>query len=142
MDDPYGPVYIDERDAAIASLAPGDVLVIAEPSCLGTTASDVLETLSQIGARSARVLDLSNDTMVGWHPDAQAPLDFAVEAGHASRVAQARKMRKARAAWNKKGQPAKNKRRRSAVAALFYNARLDKSFPRKVRTDGSHQTVF
>lgn len=101
---PFGPVYIDDRDAAVASLAPGDVLVIAEPSCLGTTAADALEVLSQIGAREAKLLDLSSDTAVYWHPDAQAPLEFAVEAGRASRMAQARKMRKARAASGNLGQ--------------------------------------
>lgn len=104
VDDPYGPVYIDEREAAIASLAPGDELVIAEPSCLGTTAADALVALSQIGARSAKVLDLASGTAIDWHPDAQAPLEFAVEAGRASVAARARKMRKARAASGNLGQ--------------------------------------
>lgn len=104
VNDPYGPVYIDDRDAAISSLAPGDELVVAEPACLGTTAADALEALSLIGAKSAKVLDLLSGATIEWHPQAQTPLDFAVEVGRASRVAQAKKMRKARAASGNLGQ--------------------------------------
>ncbi|MEO1564175.1 MAG: hypothetical protein AAFR98_12125 [Pseudomonadota bacterium] len=104
VDDPYGPVYIDDRDAAIASLEAGDELVIAEPACLGTTGPDALEAIAEIGRRSATVLDLSSGTTVAWHPDAQAPLDFANAVGRASRIAQAKKMRKARAASGNFGQ--------------------------------------
>ena len=104
VDDPNGPVYIDDRDAAIASLEAGDELVIAEPACLGTTGPDALEAIAEIGRRAATVLDLASGTTVAWHPDAQAPLDFANAVGRASRMAQAKKMRKARAASGNFGQ--------------------------------------
>jgi len=101
---PCGPVYVDDRSAAIASLKPGDELVIAEPACLGTTGPDALEAIAEIGKRSAKILDLSSGATVVWHPDAQAPLDFANEVGRASRMAQSKKMRKARAKSGNLGQ--------------------------------------
>lgn len=106
VDDPFGPVYIDDRDAAIASLQVGDLFVIAEPACLGTTGPDALEAMSEIGRRGASVYDLSSNATIAWHPDAQAPLDFATEVGRASRAAQAKKMRKARAKSGNLGQAA------------------------------------
>lgn len=99
-----GVVFIDDRDAAIASLEPHDELVIANPSCLGATSCDVLGALAAIGVRSATVLVVSDNTRVAWHPDAQAPLEFAVEAGKAARRAKTAEMRRARAASGNLGQ--------------------------------------
>lgn len=104
IEGPHGPVYVDDRDAAIASLQPGDQLVIAEPACLAATAADALEALAEIGKRSATLYDLASGSVVEWHPSAQAPLDFAVRAGRTSRAAQAKKMRRARAASGNLGQ--------------------------------------
>ena len=100
----YAPVYVDERDVAIASLANGDQLAVAEPGCLGTTSTDILKALAAVGRAGASVLDVSSGKTVSWHPGAQAALDFATSADKANREAIARKMRKARAASG--GKPA------------------------------------
>lgn len=102
--DKYGPVYLDDRNQAIASLEAGDVLAIASASCLGHPESDVLAALEAVGRRGAVVLDVETGETVKWHPDAQAPLAFAVRAGSTSRKAIAAKARAARAATGNYGQ--------------------------------------
>lgn len=104
VDDSSGYVYFDDRKAAIASLEPGDELVIAEPACLGTTGPDALEAIADIGKRSAKIRDLSSGRIIAWHPDAQSPLDFATEVGRASRAATIQKMRMARSDSGNLGQ--------------------------------------
>lgn len=100
----YASVYVDDRDVAIASLAAGDQLAVAEPGCLGTTSADILDALAAIGRAGASVLNAASGETIAWHPDAQAALDFATAADKANRGAIARKMRKARAAAG--GRPA------------------------------------
>lgn len=99
-----GPVFIDDRDAAIASLLSGDTLVVATAACLGTTASDVLTALAAIGAAGASVMDAEANERIIWHPDAQRVAEFANRADSQNRQAIAAKMRKARALSGHLGQ--------------------------------------
>lgn len=106
-DDALGQVYLDDRNAAIASLAPGDELVVASAECLGHPESDVLEALADIGARSAAVFDVEAAQRVEWHPSAQMALLFAVRAGSEARKAIAARARRSRvASGNLGGVPA------------------------------------
>lgn len=95
--DEYGPVYLDDRDAAIASLMKDDELVVASASCLGHPEHDILFALAAIGERGATVLDLEAETTIPWNPDTQAAVDFAIRGGTATRNAVAAKARRARA---------------------------------------------
>lgn len=96
FDDEYVPVHLDDRDAAIASMAPGDVLVVASASCLGYPEHDILSALAEIGRRGASVLDLETGEEIQWHPEMQKVADFAERGGSATRKAIAAKARKAR----------------------------------------------
>lgn len=98
MADEYGSVYLDDRDAAIASLMQGDKLVVASAACLGHPEHDILAALSAIGARGATVMDLETQTTIPWNPDAQAAVDFSIRGGTATRNAVAAKARRARTA--------------------------------------------
>lgn len=93
----YGPVYLDDRDAAIASLMEGDQLLVASAACLGHPEHDILAALSAIGALGATVMDLETQTTIPWSPDAQAAVDFSIRGGTATRNAVAAKARRARA---------------------------------------------
>ncbi|OBY26765.1 winged helix-turn-helix transcriptional regulator [Leisingera sp. JC1] len=96
VDDPFGPVHSEDREVAIASLEPGDVLVVASASCLGFSARDVLEALSEIGKRGSSVLDLDTSETVSIHPDAVPALEFAARAESSSRAAALSRARQAR----------------------------------------------
>lgn len=93
-----GPVYLDDRDAAIASLTEGDKLVVASAACLGHPEHDILAALSAVGKRGATVMDLETETTIPWNPDTQAAVDFSIRGGTATRNAVAAKARRARAA--------------------------------------------
>lgn len=92
-----GPGAEDARDVAIEALGRGDVLVVASPGCLGTTASDVLAVLAQITRREASVMDASTGEMVVCPSEALPALDFANRADSENRRAIAAKARRARA---------------------------------------------
>lgn len=94
--DEYVPVYLDDRDAAISSLAPGDLLVVSSASCLGYPEHDILSAFAEIGRRGASVLDLETGEEIQWHPEMQKVADFAERGGSATRKAIAAKARKAR----------------------------------------------
>lgn len=90
------PVYVDDRDAAIASLHENDVLVVSEPSRLGVSAADVMAALQAVGARGATVMRADTCETLSWSPDAQKVISFAVEAESKNRkeiAAHARKIR-------------------------------------------------
>lgn len=96
--DECSPVYLDDRDAAIASLKEGDQLVVASAACLGHPEHDILAALSAIGERGATVMDLETQTTIPWSADVQAAVDFSIRGGTATRNAVAAKARRARAA--------------------------------------------
>lgn len=81
------------RAAAIAELEPGDELVIASPSRIGATRSDVLTTLEAIGARQAALFVVSMGKRLIWTPEALAVADFAGQAESESRAEVTRHMR-------------------------------------------------
>lgn len=93
-----GPVFVDDRDKALAALAPGDVLVVASAACLGTTSSDVLAALAEITRHKASVLEVASGMVVSCPPDALPALDFANRADSENKKAIAAKARRARAA--------------------------------------------
>lgn len=96
--DDLGPVYVNDRDAAIASLIEGDILVVSEPSRLGVSAVDVLSALEQIGDRGAKVMRADTGETLDWTRKAQKVISFAVEAESVNRKQIAANARKARAA--------------------------------------------
>lgn len=96
--DDQGPVYENDREAAINSLLEGDVLVISEPSRLGVSAVDVMAALEAVGARGASVMRADTGETITWSPDAQRVISFAVEAESVNRKDIAANARKARAA--------------------------------------------
>ncbi len=96
--DEFGPVYVDDREAAIGSLMEGDVLAVATAACLGHPEHDILAALAEVGKRRATVLDLETGEEVAIHPDAEKAMKFAIRGGTSTRHAVAAKARKARAA--------------------------------------------
>jgi len=96
--DDLGPVYVDDREAAISSLTDGDVLVVSEPSRLGVSAVDVLSALEMIGARGGSVMRADTGETLDWTPKALEVIAFAVEAESVNRSQIAANARKARAA--------------------------------------------
>lgn len=111
----FGPVYVDEipkgrritglpeRDAAIRSLLPGDELVVASASRLGTSASDVLAAIQRIGAKEAVILDAETGETISWHPDALKVAEYARRAERANRSEITAKMSLKRAESGKLG---------------------------------------
>jgi DNA invertase Pin-like site-specific DNA recombinase len=89
-------IHVDDRDAAIASLHRGDVLVVSEPSRLGVSAVDVMSALQAIGERGGSVMRADTGQALEWSADAQKVISFAVEADSKNRkeiAAYARKVR-------------------------------------------------
>jgi DNA invertase Pin-like site-specific DNA recombinase len=93
----FDPVYVNDRDTAIASLHEGDVLVVSEPSRLGVSAVDVMGALQAIGERGATVMRADTGKTLEWSPDAQKVIAFAVEAESTNRKEIAARARKVRA---------------------------------------------
>lgn len=93
-----GPVFVDDRKAALTILAPGDVLVVASAACLGTTSSDVLTVLAEVSRRRASVLDAATGIIVSCPPAVLPALDFANRADSENKRAIAAKARRERAA--------------------------------------------
>lgn len=93
----FDPVYVDDRDAAIASLNNGDVLVVSEPSRLGVSAADVMGALQAVGERGGAVMRADTGKTLEWSPDAQKVIAFAVEAESQNRKEIAARARKVRA---------------------------------------------
>lgn len=94
--DESGPVYVDDRQAAINSLLDGDVLVVASAACFGHPEHDILAALAEVGKRGAKVLDLQTGEEIAIHPDAEKAMEFAIRGGTTTRRAIAEKARKAR----------------------------------------------
>lgn len=98
----YGPVYVDDRNAAIQSLAEGDILVVSEPSRLGVSMPDIVGALKSIGEHGASVMRADTKETVSWSPDTQKVIEFAVEADSTNRKIIAAN---ARRALDKSGKP-------------------------------------
>jgi DNA invertase Pin-like site-specific DNA recombinase len=111
----YGPVYVDgvpkrrnqptlpQRFEAIRSLEPGDQLVVASASRLGTSAGDVLDAMKAISSRKATLFDAKSCETIVWHPDATKVIEYARRAESENRQEIADKMRRARVASGKTG---------------------------------------
>lgn len=101
----HAPVYVDkrrkgptattpERDNMVRILRPGDVVVIAKASRLGTTRADRLQTLATITQRGASLYDADTGEAVQLQPEAIRAMAFLdrAESGlkreHAARMRQ------------------------------------------------------
>lgn len=102
-----GPVYVDDRDAAIQSLVSDDVLVVADPSRLGVSTLDVMTALVAIGERGAAVMRADTKELLSWSPEAQRVVEFAVEADSTNRKIIAANARRAlKESGKPRGKPA------------------------------------
>ncbi|MBY6135024.1 hypothetical protein KUV61_04240 [Nocardioides marinus] len=96
--DEYRLVYMDDRDAATASLTEGEKPVVASAACLGHPEHNILAALSAIGVRAVTVMDLETGTSLPWNPETQAAMDFSIRCGKGTRNVVAAKARRARTA--------------------------------------------
>lgn len=111
----YGPVYVDqvvggrraselpERENAVRSLEPGDELVVSSAARLGTSVSDVVAVLQEVGRKDAAVFDVETGAVIRWHPDALQVIEYAQRADSANRKEIAEKMRQKRVATGRLG---------------------------------------
>jgi DNA invertase Pin-like site-specific DNA recombinase len=99
----HAPVYTDrrrkgptattpERDAMVRILRPGDVVIIAKATRLGTSRADVLKAMAAITARGAAIHDAEVGQDVQLHPDAVPAIAFADRAESGAKREQAARM--------------------------------------------------
>lgn len=129
----FGPVYIDhvsakgaddrpQRAFMISALLPGDQVVVACASCLGSTAVEVMGILDEIGSRGAVVFDYEQQKLLSFSPEALDAIQFARRAESQYRTALAKKMRRARVqSGNLGGAPSKlTDEQRKEIEELWY----------------------
>jgi len=89
-----GPVATTpERDKMVRYLRPGDVVVIAKASRLGTTRADRLETLASITKRGASIYDADAGETVHLQPEAIRAMAFLDRAESGAKRESAARMR-------------------------------------------------
>jgi DNA invertase Pin-like site-specific DNA recombinase len=131
------PVYVDkprrgpvattpERDKMVRHLRPGDMVVIAKASRLGTRA-DVLQAMAAIAARGASVHDAEVGEDVRLHPDAVRAIAFADRAESGAKRESAARMRARKGALGATGGRPEWLRCNTKAAAAAAWADLSKS---------------
>ncbi|WP_158600857.1 recombinase family protein [Teichococcus wenyumeiae] len=126
------PVYIDklrrgpvatmpERDKMVRYLRPGDVVVIAKASRLGTTRADRLQTLAAITKRSASIYDADTGEGVQLQPEAIRAMAFLDRAESGSKREVAARMRARKVALGATGgRPERLQGKTKAAAAVAW----------------------
>lgn len=126
------PVYTDkrrkgpaaatvERDKMLRALRPGDVVMIAKASRLGTSRADVMAVLADITKRGATLHDIEAREDVQLHPDAMRAIAFADRADSGARREQLARMRSRKVALGAVGgRPEILKGKAKAAAAVAW----------------------
>jgi DNA invertase Pin-like site-specific DNA recombinase len=132
------PVYVDrrrkgpadstpERGKMLRHLRPGDVVVIAKATRLGTTRADVLQAMAAITARGARIHDAGAGEDVQLHPDAVRTIAFAERAESGAKRESAARMRARKVALGATGGRPERLRGNTKAAAAAAWADLTKT---------------